>query len=69
MEQYVKRYGNECTKYYLEPFSRIQGISDEYLDGAINTLCYFYPDLIGDYYKLFIHALQKEVLKYLNSRI
>ena len=69
LTQDVNKYGNECEKYYLEPFFRVQEISDEYIDDIINTLCYFYPDFIGDYYKLFIHALQKEALKYLHSRI
>lgn len=64
----ISHYGDECAAPYLEPFSRIQEISDDYIDGFLNTLCYFYPDFIADYFKLFIYALRKRATEYLKSR-
>lgn len=43
---------------FLEPFSRIQEIRDDYIDDFLNSLCYFYPDFIGEYFKRYISALQ-----------
>lgn len=44
---------------------RVQQISNEYIDRILNTLCYFYPDYIGDYYKKYISALQKAAAEFL----
>ncbi|MBA1336648.1 MAG: hypothetical protein HPY66_3083 [Firmicutes bacterium] len=64
----VTRYGNECIKPFLDPFTRIQDVSKEYIDSFLNTLCYFYPDFIGDYFKLFITALQRVSYEYLRTK-
>ena len=60
-----EHYGDVCIEPYLQPFIRIQQISDEYIDRILNTLCYFYPDYIGDYYKKYISALQKSAADFL----
>lgn len=61
-------YGDDCVAPFLEPFSRIQEVPGDYIDDVLNTLCYFYPDFIGDYFKLFITALQKKSSEYLKTR-
>ena len=68
VEKYTIRYGIECAELYLEPFSLIQGISDDYIDEFLNTLCYFYPDFIGDYFKQFISALQNKAEELLKAK-
>lgn len=50
--------------HFLEPFARLQDIRGDYIDDFLNTLCYFYPDFIGDYFKLYIASLQKQCAKY-----
>ena len=62
---YKEHYGNVCIEPYLQPFIRVQQISNEYVDGILNTLCYFYPDYLGDYYKKYISALQKAAADFL----
>lgn len=57
-----------CIPYFLEPFTRIQEIPNDYIDAFLNTLCYFYPDFIGDYFKRYIVTLQKECAEYLNGK-
>lgn len=54
----------DSRPYFLEPFARIQEISNDYVDDFLNTLCYFYPDFIGDYFKRYISALQKQCAEY-----
>ena len=65
LESLTKQYGGECVQPYLEPFSRIQEIPDDYIDSFLDTLCYFYPDFIGDYYRMFIAAVQRMSVEFL----
>lgn len=62
---------NRCEKidaehrnYFLEPFARLQEIPSDYIDNFLNTLCYFYPDFIGDFFKQYLKALQKQCYEY-----
>lgn len=50
--------------YFLEPFSRIQEIRNDYIDAFLDTLCYFYPDFIGDFFKRYLRALQQQCYEY-----
>lgn len=54
----------ESLPYFLDPFARIQDIHSDYIDEFLNTLCYFYPDFIGDYFKRYISALKKQCAAY-----
>lgn len=67
LQRMLQRYGEECRKPYMETFSLIQDVSSDYMDGFLNTLCYFYPDFIGDYFKQFITALQKQSATFLKE--
>ena len=55
---------SDSLPYFLDPFARIQDIRSDYIDDFLNTLCYFYPDFIGDYFKRYISALQKQCAEY-----
>lgn len=68
LHRLVELHGEEGIPYFLEPFALIQEVKNDYIDDFLNTLCYFYPDFIGDYFKLFITTLQKESYKYLKSK-
>lgn len=54
--------------HFLEAFVRIQEIRQDYIDNFLNTLCYFYPDFIGEYFKCYISALQKQCADYLKGK-
>ena len=58
----------DSLPYFLDPFARIQDIQSDYIDDFLNTLCYFYPDFIGDYFKRYISALQKQCAEYWNEK-
>lgn len=58
----------QSRPYFLEPFTRLQEVHSDYIDDFLNTLCYFYPDFIGDYFKLYISALQKQCADYLKEK-
>jgi hypothetical protein len=52
------RYGADA-QHFLDPFTQIQTIPSTYIDDFLTTLCYFYPDFIGEYFKNYITAIQK----------
>lgn len=58
------KISEEGRLYFLEPFARIQEIPRDYIDDFLNTLCCFYPDFIGDYFKRYISALQTQCAEY-----
>lgn len=68
LHRLLQRYGEECRTPYMETFALIQGIQPDYIDDFLNTLCYFYPDFIGDYFKRFIHALQQQAKVFLKEK-
>lgn len=67
LERHVEKYGEESKRGFLKPFYKIQEIPDAYIDDFLNTLCYFYPDFVGDYYKKFIRDSQKKADEFIRS--
>lgn len=67
LQRCVDLYGIQYRDSFLKPFSQILEISDSCVNEFLNTLCYFYPDYIGDYYKLFIRALQQAATEYMRN--
>jgi len=68
IDEYTQEYGKECVELLLEPFERIQDISAGYIDDFCNTLCYFYPDFIGDFFKKYLEALQTFSKGYIKTK-
>ena len=60
---------SKCLSFFLEPFQRIHEISDDYIDNFLNTLCYFYPDYIGEYFKRYLATLKKHCAIYYKEKI
>lgn len=60
--------GKNAVLHFLEPFQRIQAIPQAYIDDVLNTLCYFYPDFIGDFFKRYIRELQVQAALYAGQR-
>lgn len=57
-----------CERFFLEPFRKIQEISEDYVDEFLNTLCYFYPDYVGDFFKRYIAALKQQSAEYIKTK-
>ena len=65
---YVKtNYGMEYEKYFLEPFFALYHLDLNKMNPIINTLCYFYPNYVGDYYKKYIKITQDKVKDFLEK--
>lgn len=68
LDRLAEDYGGESAAPFLEPFERLPEISGAYIDGFLNTLCYFYPDYIGDFFKRCLTALQEQCGGYLKTK-
>ena len=69
LNELKEKYGKECIIPFLQPFKRIQAIQSHYIDNFLNTLCYFYPDFIGDFFKKHIKDLQVLSCEYLQNKM
>lgn len=65
LESVKKNYGIDFIRYYLEPLERIQDIPESYIDDFLNTLCYIYPDSLGNYYKEYIEICKVQASQFL----
>ena len=58
-EKLCSKYGENYAKYYLEPFCKMQEVPDDYINEFLNTLCHFYADMVGDYYRGYIEKCKR----------
>jgi len=68
LELFTEKDSQVCEQFFLEPFKRIQEIPDAYIDGFLNTLCYFYPDYVGDFFKRYIAAVKQQSVEYIKTK-
>lgn len=66
--EYCLKKDSHSRSLFLEPFVRIRDIPQDYVDDFLNTLCYFYPDFIGDFFKRYLLALKEQCAKYEKER-
>ena len=62
IEEIKERKDTEYLQNYLEPFKLFLKIDDEKIEKWCDTICYFYPNIIGDYYKIYFNNI-KECIK------
>ena len=67
LDFYKERFGQECVAPYLDTYHRLTEVSDADIDNFLNTLCYIYPDFIGDYFKAYIVTAKKQAAKFLHT--
>lgn len=67
LDFYKERFGQECVAPYLDTYHRLTEVSDADIDNFLNTLCYIYPDFIGDYFKAYIVTAKKQAVKFLHT--
>ena len=62
---FLKYYDKKYLKYYLEPFYWLDNINEEDIIEWTRILTYIYPDIVGEYYKVFLENLKKAVIIFL----
>lgn len=64
---FLKKHDSKYLKYFLEPFYLLDTIEDEFIEEIISNLNYFYPNIVGDYYREFFKNLRGYVKEFLNE--
>ena len=65
--QIRQSHGEVAAQYYLEPFRKIIEMPACYVDEFLMVLCYFYADIVGDYYKAYIKNCKEKSSEFLNA--
>lgn len=60
-------YKERCVAPDLDTYRRLTEVPDADIDNFLNTLCYIYPDFIGDYFKAYIVTAKKQAAKFLQA--
>ncbi|MCM1052986.1 MAG: hypothetical protein NC483_03330 [Ruminococcus sp.] len=61
----IKKFGKDYLKYYKETFNLLKNVSEEDISRWTNILSWFYPNIIGEYYKLYFKNLKLDVDEFL----
>jgi len=62
---FMKKFGKEFLNYYLETFSLLKNVTEEDIEEWTNILTYFYPNIIGEYFKSYFNNLKLDVDEFL----
>lgn len=54
-------------QYYLEPFYKFLDVEDNKIQKWCDTICYFYPDVIGEFYKTYFKNTKKCIRKFIEK--
>lgn len=61
----LEKFGDKYLKYYLETFKRFEQVTEKDIEEWINTLTFFYPNVIGEYFKNYFNNLKLDVEQFL----
>ena len=61
----VLLFGKEFLNYYLETFSLLKNVTEEDIEEWTSILTYFYPNIIGEYFKSYFNNLKLDVDEFL----
>ena len=59
IQHYIREFGYNEVFQLLQPLYAIQKVRKPYIDKFLNTLCYFYPECVGEYYNEFFAKLKR----------
>jgi len=64
MKRLIERNGEDKAEILLDPLYWLKLVPKSYIDRFLETLCYFYPDSVGDYYRRFLFEMQESLERY-----
>lgn len=67
MDIFKRNYEMKYFEYYLEPFKLFLEIDEKKIEEWSKNVTYFYPDIIGEYYKTYFKNLKKAVKIFLKE--
>ena len=60
LNSFIKKYGRTYLPEYLETFNLLDNITDSDIEMWTNILTWFYPNIIGKYYKEYFKKLKSD---------
>ena len=61
----LEKFGDKYLKYYLETYQLLENVTDEDIDEWVGILTFFYPNVIGEYFKSYFSNLKLDVKEFL----
>lgn len=62
---FLEKFGDKYLNYYLETYQLLENITDEDIEEWVSILTFFYPNVIGEYFKSYFINLKLDVKKFL----
>ena len=65
IDYFLETYDQKYFGYYLETFKLFEKITEKDIEEWVNILTFFYPNMIGEYFKLYFKNLKLDVEQFL----
>lgn len=65
MNYVLDKIGDKYFNYYLETYKLLEKVTDKDIEEWTNILTFFYPNVIGEYFKLYFSNLKLDVFEFL----
>lgn len=62
---FLEKFGDKYLNYYLETYRLLENVTDEDIEEWVSILTFFYPNVIGKYFKSYFSNLKLDVKKFL----
>ncbi len=62
---FLEKFGKKYLNYYLETYHLLENVTEEDIKEWISILTFFYPNVIGEYFKIYFSNLKMDVKKFL----
>lgn len=62
---FIKEFGKQNISYLFKTFESLEVITEKDIEEWINILTYFYPNIIGEYFKNYIKNLKADVKEFI----
>lgn len=67
IDYFKENFENKYLDYYLETYKLLEKVTDKDIEEWTNILTFFYPNIIGEYFKICFTNLKSDVKKFLTE--
>ena len=67
IDYFKENFENKYLDYYLETYKLLEKVTDKDIEEWTNILTFFYPNIIGEYFKIYFTNLKSDVKKFLTE--
>lgn len=63
----LEKFGDKYFEYYLDTFKLFEQVTENDIENWANILTFFYPNIIGEYFKRYFNNLKLDVVQFLKE--